>query len=363
MRMFFSANLAAGANVVYTSLNDGVLLATDSTGASPAVVISAEASVGSVDFASRTNHTVSLSNGDPELTIYVNDLVGTVTEVTIHAFVLDGDPCSADGLSTYAAEIASDPAGYFGQDLDVSSGCLASNDWELLTTAEPGSTVSIVVDESVTTPDGSTRRFSLGGLPSFLSASVDDSVSPAVITTSYSSDAVVGDYSLTLSSWLETPSGGTTRSQPMTQLVNLSIVEPAPEPEPEPEPTPVVEEVAELTPASSSRRSDTDDEEVLEIVVAPTSTLPTLPARVAEPVEAEEADADVSEPNFELQESTPATPLPEAPPTMESAGVTPATPTANLWTSWWLWLIIGLSAIWWAWLGWSPFAGRKGKQV
>ena len=21
------------------------------------------------------------------------------------------------------------------------------------------------------------------------------------------------------------------------------------------------------------------------------------------------------------------------------------------------------SAIWWAWLGWSPFAGRKGKQV
>jgi len=332
MRMFFSANLAAGANVVYTSLGDGVLLATDSTSASPAVVIAAEASVGSVDFASRTNHTVELTNGDP---------------------------CSADGLSTYAAEIASDPAGYFGEDRDVSSGCLASKDWELLTTAEPGSTVSILVDESVTTPDGSTRRFSLGGLPAFLSASVDDSVSPAVITTSYSSDAVVGDYAVTLSSWLETPTGGTTRSQPMTQLVNLSVIEPAPEPEP----IPLIEEVGRTTPASSSRRSNADDEVVIDVLVTPAPALPTLPERVAEPVEPEGVADGASEPNFELQESTPATPLPEAPPTMESAGVTPATPTANLWTSWWLWLIIGLSAIWWAWLGWSPFAGRKGKQV
>ena len=367
MRMFFSADLAAGANVVYTSLGDGTLLATDSSGSSPAVIITASATVGTIDFASRSNHTVSLSNGDPELTVYVNDLVGTATEVTIYAFVLDGDPCSADALASYAAEIASDPAGSFGDVLDVSSSCLASNDWELLTTAEAGSTLTISVDDSVTTPSGSTRRFSLGGLPSFLSASVDDSVSPAVITTSYSSDAVVGDYSLTLSSWLETPTGGSTRSQPMTQLVTLSISEPAPEPEPEPEPTPEsapeVEVATASTPTSSSPDSSNDDEEIVEVLVAPAPTLPRLPARPAEPVETEVLETEVSEPNFELQESTPATPLPEALPTIESAGVTPATPTANIWTSWWLWLIVGLSAIWWAWLGWSPFAGRKGKQV
>ncbi len=367
MRMFFSADLAAGAHVEYTSLGDGALLATDSTGASPAVVISATATVGTVDFASRSNHTVALADGDAELTLYVNDLAGTATEVTIYAFVLDGDPCSADALASYAVDIASDPAGSFGEVLDVSSSCLASNDWELLTTAEAGSTLTIAVDDSVTTPDGSTRRFSLGGVPAFLSASVDDSVSPAVITTSYSSDAVVGDYSLTLSSWLETPTGGSTRSQPMTQLVTLSIAEPAPEPEPEPEPTPepapVVEVASSSSSASSSRGSSRDDEEIVEVLVAPAPTLPRLPARPAEPVEVEVVETEVSEPNFELQESTPATPLPEAPPTIESAGVTSATPTANLWTSWWLWLIIGLSAIWWAWLGWSPFAGRKGKQV
>ena len=367
MRMFFSADLAAGANVVYTSLGDGTLLATDSTGASPAVVIAASATVGTIDFASRSNHTVPLSDGDPALTVYVNDLVGTATDVTIYAFVLDGDPCSADALSSYAADIASDPAGSFGDVLDVSTACLASNNWELLTTAEAGSTLAIAVDESVITPDGSTRRFSFGGLPSFLSASVDDSVSPAVITTSYSSDAVVGDYSLTLSSWLETPTGGSSRSQPMTQLVTLSIAEPAPEPDPEPEPTseptPVVEEVVATTSATPPRRSSNNDEEIVDVVVAPAPTLPRLPARPAELIETEVPETEVSEPDFSLQESTPATPLPEAPPTIESAGVTSATPTANLWTSWWLWLIIGLSAIWWAWLGWSPFAGRKGKQV
>jgi len=192
-------------------------------------------------------------------------------------------------------------------------------------------------------------------------------VSPAVITTSYSTDAVVGDYSLTLSSWLETPTGGSSRSQPMTQLVTLSIAEPAPEPDPEPEPTseptPVVEEVVATTSATPPRRSSNNDEEIVDVVVAPAPTLPKLPVRPAEPVENKALETEVSEPNFELQESTPATPLPEALPTIESAGVTSATPTANLWTSWWLWLIIGLSAIWWAWLGWSPFAGRKGKQV
>jgi hypothetical protein len=376
MRMFFDIDLAAGSTITYDALGEGALLATDSSGEHASVVLVADATVGTVDFASRTNHTAALDDGDPAATVYINDLVGTATEVTVYAFVLDGDPCSDDLIAEAAATLAADPAGSFGATRDVSSACLSANSWSLQTAVEGPTETTIELDPQVTTPEGSTRRFSVGGLPEFITGTVDDSVSPAILTTEYSTTAIAGEYPVTVSSWLETPSGGSTsRSEPMSELITLTLVEPEPEPEPEPVPDPepepeiavvVVEEqdpVEQPAPSESSRDNDDEEEQWVEVTPAPAPTPAPVPAREPEGIDESEPVTEVSEPDFQLQDSTPATPLPEAPPTTDSAAITPATTTANLWTSWWLWAIVGLSAIWWAWLGWSPLTARKAKRM
>jgi len=71
-------------------------------------------------------------------------------------------------------------------------------------------------------------------------------------------------------------------------------------------------------------------------------------------VEAQENTDVVEEPDFQLQESAPATPLPVEPPrTDEAVAEDLAKPTTNIWSTRWLWVLGGLSLLWWAWLGWS----------
>jgi len=211
------------------------------------------------------------------------------------------------------------------------------------------------VDERVSTPEGSLRRFSLGGLPAFLSGTIDEAASPTTISVDYSSEAIVGEYPVTLSSWLDTTTGGvTTRSQPMTQLLTLTIREPEPEPEPVPE---IVEEKTLEAPviAVSTQDAPRRDRKKKDIVAV--ELTPTPPAVAVPPlpiVEAQENADVVEEPDFQLQESAPATPLPVEPPrTDEAVAEDPAKPTTNIWSTWWLWVLGGLSLLWWAWLGWS----------
>ncbi|MGA1784485.1 MAG: hypothetical protein ACO39R_03785 [Pontimonas sp.] len=359
MRFYLFADLAAGSSVRYEQLSPAALLATDASGNHPSVLMHVSASDGDAFFASRDDHEQPLSNGDPLATAYVGSISGTASTITLHTFLIDSDPCADNAVRELATTIAADPAAYFGQALETPSSCLSGNAWEILSSSEQPQNLSIDVDERVTTPPGSTRRFSLGGLPSFLTGTVDDSASPATISVDFSSEASVGDYPVTLSSWLDTTTGGvTTRSQPMTQLVTLAIREPAPEPEPEPDVTPEIvgEPVAESPLIAVSNedapRREKKKADIVAVELAPAPAPPSVPSlSVTGDAEAEEESA---EPDFQLQESAPATPLPEDPPrSAEAAAVDLAKPTTNIWSTWWLWVLGGLSLLWWGWLGWS----------
>jgi hypothetical protein len=357
MRFYLFADLAAGSSVRYEQLSPAALLASDTSGNHPSVLMHVSASDGDAFFASRDDHEQPLSNGDPLATAYVGSISGTASTVTLHTFLIDSDPCADSAVRELASTIATDPAAYFGQPLETPSSCLSGNAWEILSASEEPQTLTIDVDERVTTPSGSLRKFSLGGLPPFLTGTVDDSTSPATISVDFSSDATVGDYPVTLSSWLDTTTGGvTTRSQPMTQLLTLAIREPAPEPEPEVTPeiveAPVVDSPVIAVSTEDAPRRDKKSDNIVAVELAPAPAPPLVPSlSVAVDADAEEAAA---EPDFQLQESAPATPLPEAPPReTEAAAVDLAKPTTNIWSTWWLWVLGGLSLLWWGWLGWS----------
>ena len=358
MRFYLHATLAAGSNVAYEYISPSALFVSDTSGTHPSVLMHITATDGDALFASRNDHEQLVTSGDPEVTAYVGNISGTTSDITLHTFLIDSDPCAATEVRELALSIAADPGTHFGTDLATPSSCLEGNAWEILSSAEQPQDVSITVDDRVTTPAGSTRRFSLGGLPSFLTSQIDESSTPATINFVYSTSPTLGDHALTLSSWLETTEGGVTRrSQPMTQLVTLTISEPAPEPEPEPlpEPVDVVEENLDApvvaVVSSSPSRPKKDRAEVVEVTPNPAPQL----TRVSIPAAPEESDpAEIPEPDFQLQESSPATPLP-ADPTQPEAQVAeiPAEPSTQIWATWWLWVLGGLSLIWWAWLGWS----------
>ena len=357
MRFYLHATLAAGSDVAYEYLSPSALFVSDTSGTHPSVLMHITATDGDAFFASRNDHEQLVSSGDPEVTAYVGNISGTTSDITLHTFLIDSDPCAGTEVRELALSIAADPATHFGTDLASPSSCLAGNTWEILSTSEQPQDVSITLDDRVTTPAGSTRRFSLGGLPSFLTSQIDESTTPATISFDYSTSPTLGNQALTLSSWLETTEGGVTRrSQPMTQLVALTISEPAPEPEPEPLPEPV--EVVDENDApvvavvsSSPSRAKKERTDVIEVTPSPAPRF----TRVAIPAPPEQADpADTPEPDFQLQESSPATPLPADPPQPEPQAVEiPAEPSTQIWATWWLWVLGGLSLIWWAWLGWS----------
>ncbi len=358
MRFYLHATLAAGSHVAYEYVSPSALIVSDTSGSHPSVLMHISATDGDAFFASRNDHEQLVTSGDPELTAYVGNISGTTSDITLHTFLIDSDPCAAAGVRELALTIAADPAAHFGTDLATPSSCLETNAWEILSASEQSQEVSITVDDRVTTPAGSTRRFSLGGLPSFLTSQIDESRTPATISFDYSTAPTLGDHALTLSSWLETIEGGVTRrSQPMTQLVTLTISEPAPEPEPEPlpEPVDVIDENPEApvvaVVSSSPSRAKKERTDVIEVTPSPAPPL----TRVAIPAFPEESEpADAPEPDFQLQESSPATPLPADSPQPEpQAAEIPAEPTTQIWATWWLWVLGGLSLIWWAWLGWS----------
>ncbi len=356
MRFFLHATLAAGGDVEYEYLSPNVLFAKDSSGTHPSVLMHLSASDGDAFFASRDDHEQLVTSGDPSVTAYVGNIAGTTSDISLHTFLIDSDPCADTGVRELAATLAADPAASFGTNLATPSACLSSNAWEILSTVEDPQSATITVDERVTTPSGSIRRFSLGGLPSFLTGAIDDSVSPSTIRFDFSGEPTLGNHPLTLSSWLETTEGGvTTRSQPMTQLVTLTVSEPAPDPEPEPAPVEVVEEATEAPVAlvsSSPSRPTKDPVEVVDLTPTPGPTVAQVKVR---PAEAETVEpVDTPEPDFRLQESSPAKPLPAEPPQPETqAAEVPAEPTTQIWATWWLWVLGGLSLIWWGWLGWS----------
>jgi len=361
MRFYLFATMAAGAHVEYEALIPSAVLATDSSGEHPAVVMHLEATHGDAFFASRDDHEQPLNNGDPLATVYVGNFSGTETTITLHTFLIDSDPCANAAVREYALAIAQAPASYFGKALDTPSSCLSANTWEIVSSSDEPQALTINVDERVITPDGSLRRFSLGGLPAFVSSTIDEASSPATIAMDYASEAIVGEYPVTLSSWLDTTHGGvTTRSQPMTQLLTLTIREPEPEPEPEPAPEPLPEIVEEETIeapviAVSTEEAPQRNRKKKDIVAVELSPTPAPPAVAPLPIVEEPKTVEVlEEPDFQLQESAPATPLPVEPPrTQEAVAEDLAKPTTNIWSTWWLWVLGGLSLLWWAWLGWS----------
>ena len=376
-RLFFFTDLAADSHVRYEFFGPQALLATDSSGAHPAVLFHIGATSGDAYWGQRGNHQAAVTDGDDQPAVYVANISGGRTDLTVHAFIIDGDPCASEAMRSLASTIASDPSAYFGQSLDTPSACLAGNNWSALTSSVEPQVLTIEVDPAISTPDGSTRRFALGGQAEFMHTTVDDSNVPATISVALSNQAVAGDYPLTLTSWLET---GSTRSQPMTQLVTLALREPEPVPEPEPEPEPipepepvtepvvqpepepvdiveseVVEEPAAALAVSNEstrpRREGNDETELIVIAPSPLPVTPAMPPRVTDTTTEEEVSTTPNDPQYRLQESAPATPLP-APPQPEQAQPVSHEPAATLWSMWWLWVIVGLALIWWAWLGW-----------
>ena len=374
-RLFWNVDFAAGSDVVYEQPDSSTLIATDSTGTHATVVLHIATDHGEALWAGRDLHTDPLSSGTAEATGYVRDITQSPVTATIHAFVLDYDPCAADAALETAHMIAQDPASWFGQTIPVHSGCLTTTEWDYLTGQDTAQQLEVTLDDAVVDPDGSTRRYALSDLPDFLSASIDDTVTPAIVSLESVADEVTGNYTTSLRSWRETDiDGATVRSAPLRSSITLTVSDPPPpppepEPEPAPEPEPVLDEEVpqepdlpevapeptpepEPAPVSNTRGSRDDDDDDEDIEVALTLPAPPPPAPLApQPVPQPEPEPEVTvaptedEPDFQFQESAPPTPLPATPQLPETTEAM-SSPEVNLWRSlWWVWVAGGLGLL------------------
>jgi len=206
-RVYWDVDFAAGADIIYHRPDASTLIAEDSIGQRATVVLHWEASSGEFLWGGRAVHTAPLSDGDPQATAYVRNITGGLTEVSLHAFVIDYDPCGQEQARTLAHTIASNPSAWLGQEIGVVSNCLAETEWSLTEGESSPRDLALTVDPLVADPVESTRRYLVSGGPAFLDITVDDSVQPAVFRVSNTAEDVPGAYSIDISSWRETTSG------------------------------------------------------------------------------------------------------------------------------------------------------------
>ena len=351
-RVYWNADFAAGTDVVFDTSNPSVLIVSDSTGERSPTVLHISATHGEALWAGRAVHTDALVDGAYEVTGYVRNITEGSTDVTIHAFVLDQDPCATSEVLEFAATVAADPSTWFGEVLPVSSECLTTSAWEFLTDQQQPQEFLLTLDPAASDPAGSSRHYLLQGLPAFVSATVDSTVSPATVSLEQVDTAVTGDYPVTVTSYRTTTTGDqTVRSDPIPGQLTLTVSKPPP---PEPEPTPVVQPASPASnPVSSGGRDDdrdtNRDEDVAEQPLA-VPAAPVAPPRVPQaivPPEQQEPTEFTPEPDFQLQESDPPTPLPSSPQLPESTE-SMTSPTLNLWQSmWWVWVAGGIGLLWW----------------
>ncbi len=169
---------------------------------------------------------------------------------------------------------------------------------------------------------------------------------------SSSGDETTGDYSLTLDSWLEPSGESQPQSAPLSASLTLSVSNPPP---PAPAPVPAPEPV---TPAASATSEDDDDEdsedtEFVAVEVLPGPTPVAIPEVETAPLENTSPNSpELSEPDFQLQESEPPTPLPSEPPPVASMSDESG---GGLWAgAWWLWLVLGVGLLWWGLVWFAP---------
>ncbi len=352
LRMYWQADFAAGSSISYRSPEPGVLIASDSAGEYSTVVLHAYSSAGVPGWRGRDWYEDPLLDGDPEATLWIPDIPGSSLDVDIDAFIIDYDPCGAEDADTLAEAIAVEPMTYRGNDLDLQSGCVTTTAFSYTTQQDEPQVFDLSLDESVNDPEGSTRTFSLGGIPSFLDVTVDTSSTPATISMSSSGDETTGDYSLTLDSWLEPSGESQPQSAPLSASLTLSVSDPTP---PAPAPVPAPEPV---TPAASATSEDDDDEdskdtEFVAVEVLPGPTPVAIPEVETAPLENTSPNSpELSEPDFQLQESEPPTPLPSEPPPVASMSDESG---GGFWAgAWWLWLALGVGLLWWGLVWFAP---------
>ena len=353
LRMYWQVDFAAGDSITYSSPTPGTLIATDSSGEYATVVLHASSSASSPGWGGRDWYEDALVDGDSQATLWIPDIPGSPLDVDIDAFVIDYDPCGAAKAASLAQTIAADPTSYRGTDIAVQSGCVTTTTGQYTTGSDDPQTIDLVLDQGVADPDGSTRVYSVTGAPDFLDLSVDSSTTPASVQLSRTAEETLGEYSLSLTSWLEPASPGDPRTAPLSGTLSLSVVAPEPEPEPEPEPTP-----AATTPnrPDDDDDDDEDDEEVelIEVSAVPGPPAVALPDSTPGPAEDDTVSDEVPEPDFQLQESEPPTPIPSEPDSLVLPDQMTPPEQSFFASAWWLWLIVGSGLLWWAFIWIAP---------
>lgn len=359
LRMYWQADFAAGSSVTYRSPEPGVLIASDSAGEYSTVVLHASSSSGVPGWGARGWYQDPLLDGDPEATLWIPDIPGSSLDVDIDAFVIDYDPCGAEAADALANSIAADPTSYRGSDLELQSGCVTTRTVNYTTQQDEPQVFDLSLDESVGDPEGSTRTFSLGGAPDFLNLTIDSSTTPATVSISSNGQETTGNYPVTLDSWLEPSAEGQPRSAPLSATLTVSVSAPPPPPAPEPEEEPAAPTVVTKTEDDDDDEEESEDTEFVAVDVLPGPTPVAVPEVEAPPQEEIAPDgAGLSEPDFQLQESEPPTPLPSEP--APSASVSDES-GRGLWTgAWWLWLVLGVGLLWWGLMWFAP--GLRGSR-
>lgn len=362
-RLYWNVDFAAGANTVYESPQPHVLIARDTSDTAALAVLHIQATHGEPVWAGRAINTDPLPDGNPQATGYVRNITESSTDVTIHVFVIDYDPCGVDSALTLARSIAADPPAWFGEVIPVQSDCVTSDSWTYLTDQDGPQDVVIGVDQTVTDPAESTRRYTLQGVPAFLEATITADTNPATVALTARDQEVRGRYPLELASWRETTDGQTTvRSAPLRQTIHLDVTNPPP---PAPQlpsppatlPEPVASDSPPTSASSSSGQNRRESNDDPANPVPPPPALPNPPAPSPPQLQDLQATPNQPEPNFQFQESTPPTPLPTTPDLPDATGVM-VTPGMSLWASlWWLWVSLGVSLS-----GWLLFAWRRRRR-
>ena len=354
LRMYWQADFAAGSSITYSSPEPGVLIASDSAGQHATVVLHASSSAGVPGWGAREWYEDPLVDGDPEATLWIPDIPGSSLDVDIDAFVIDYDPCGAEAADSLAEVVAADPTAYRGQDLDLQSGCVSTTAFSYTTQQDEPQAFDLALDESVSDPEGSTRTFYLAVAPEFLDVTIDSSTTPATISMSSSGEEATGNYSLTLDSWLEPTGEGQPRSAPLSADLTLAVSDPPPpEPEPAPEPAEDVVAPATTTPSEDDDDEDSEDAELIAVEVLPGPTPVAIPEVETPSQDIPSSNSpELGEPDFQLQESEPPTPLPSEP---APAATLSEESGGGLWAgAWWLWLVLGIGLLSWGLMWFAP---------
>jgi hypothetical protein len=255
-RIVWDATLADTYTAVYQSGGPGVLVAVDSSGRHPALVLKATSTAGEVLWGGPGGFETPLVDGMSQPTAYVHQTVAADFTVSVVTTILDHDPCSQELALVVAATIA----GAVGTVTPTFTSCLGDAVWSGV--AGEVTSFSIALDPRARPlAENQNRKITIGGLPDgALVEGFTPTVSGFSFTLALDEETEPGSFDLTVGILTATEIGGVSsflepfRSTAHLTVLPLVVPDQAEEPSAVEEPE-LVRTTAEATPKKRAQRS------------------------------------------------------------------------------------------------------------